>query len=109
MRRPVPLDEIPPIAILTPGLRMPLSHHPLFVDHGELQKADQMLEGGRDGDHRPSADRAATTGLGGIGKVRLSAKFVYRYGQYFASGAFWLSFADPAIIPARWSLAGVPG
>jgi hypothetical protein len=41
--------------------------------------------------------------------VRLTAEFVYRYGQYFASGAFWLSFADPAIIPARWSLAGVPG
>ena len=37
-------------------------------------------------------------GLGGIGKSQLASEFVYRYGQYFLGGVFWLSFAEPEAI-----------
>ena len=52
---------------------------------------------------------AAVTGLGGIGKTQLACEFVYRYGQYFAGGVFWLSFADPAAIPAEIATCGGAG
>ncbi|NIO76338.1 MAG: tetratricopeptide repeat protein, partial [Armatimonadetes bacterium] len=45
-------------------------------------------------------------GMGGIGKTQLAAEFVHRYGQYFAGGVFWLSFADPAAIPAEVAACG---
>jgi hypothetical protein len=50
------------------------------------------------------------TGLGGIGKAHLAREFVYRYGQFFLGGVFWLSFRDPNAVPAEvaacWSAVG---
>ena len=52
---------------------------------------------------------AAASGLGGIGKTQLASEFVHRYGQFFAGGVFWLSFADPAAVPTRSRPAGGRG
>jgi hypothetical protein len=49
---------------------------------------------------------AAASGLGGIGKTQLASEFVHRYGQYFAGGVFWLSFADPAAVPTEVAACG---
>jgi hypothetical protein len=49
---------------------------------------------------------ATVTGLGGIGKTQLASEFVYRYAQYFIGGVFWLSFADPAAVPAEITTCG---
>lgn len=46
------------------------------------------------------------TGLGGIGKTQLACEFVHRYGQFFPGGVFWLSFADPAAVPAEVAMCG---
>jgi hypothetical protein len=48
----------------------------------------------------------AISGIAGIGKSSLASAFLYRYGRYFAGGVFWLSFADPANIPAEIANAG---
>jgi tetratricopeptide (TPR) repeat protein len=37
----------------------------------------------------------------GYGKTQLAAEFVHRYGQFFRGGVFWLSFSDPAAVPAE--------
>ncbi len=39
--------------------------------------------------------------MGGIGKTQLACEFVHRYGQFLAGGVFWVSFADPAAVPAE--------
>lgn len=44
---------------------------------------------------------AVITGYGGVGKTSLANEFVHRYGQYFAGGVFWLSFAQPASVSSE--------
>ncbi|NTV65623.1 MAG: tetratricopeptide repeat protein, partial [Oscillochloris sp.] len=44
--------------------------------------------------------------LGGIGKTNLASEFAHRYGQFFAGGVFWLSFADPNGVPAEVAACG---
>lgn len=83
---------------------MPLSHNPLFVGRDdELQELAGILKAGKTA---AIGQIAAATGLGGIGKTQLAAEFVHRYGQYFAGGVFWLSFADPAAVPAEVAACG---
>jgi tetratricopeptide (TPR) repeat protein len=41
-----------------------------------------------------------------VGKTTVATEFVHRYGGYFAGGVFWLSFADPANVPAEIAQCG---
>ncbi len=50
----------------------------------------------------------ASTGVGGIGKTQLANEFIYRYGQFFDGGVFWLSFADANLVPAEVAACGGP-
>jgi tetratricopeptide (TPR) repeat protein len=102
-----PLKKIPPVAPLPPGSRMPLSPNPLFVGRKvDLKKLAKALKGG---ETAAIGQIAAATGLGGIGKTQLAVEFVHRYGQHFAGGVFWLSFGDPAAIPAEVATCGGRG
>ncbi len=96
----LPLDHIPHPAPLPPGSRMPFSQNPLFVGReDDLKALAKTLKGGGTA-AIGQIQIAAATGLGGIGKTQLASEFVHRYGQYFAAGIYWLSFANPAAIPA---------
>jgi len=103
----MPTDAIPPYATLPQGSRMPFARNPLFVGREQdLQALARALKGGQ---ATAIGQIAAATGLGGIGKTQLASEFVHRYGQYFAGGVFWLSFADPAGIRAEIATCGGPG
>ena len=105
----LPLEVIPAIAPLPTGSRVPFAPNPIFVGRGsQLRALAAMLKngGGQDG-HR--AKIAAITGLGGVGKTQLATEFVHRYGQYFAGGIFWLSFAEANTIAVQVAECGRPG
>jgi hypothetical protein len=86
---------------------MPFRRNPLFVGRAaDLQVLATALKGG---ETAAIGQTAAALGLGGIGKTQLAIEFVHRYGQFFAGGVFWLSFADPAAIPTEVSACGGPG
>jgi tetratricopeptide (TPR) repeat protein len=97
----LPLDEVPTPAALPTSSRMPPRRaNPLFVGRqDELRELAGVLKAG---------NTAAATGLGGIGKSQLAAEFVHRYGQYFASGVSWLSFADAAAIAGQVAVLADP-
>ena len=99
----LPLDRVPDPAALPPRSRMPLSRNPLFVGRdAELTKLAAAL--------KPHGSAALiATGIGGVGKTQLAAEFVHRYGQYFAGGVFWLSFADPAGVETEIAACGGAG
>jgi tetratricopeptide (TPR) repeat protein len=44
--------------------------------------------------------------MGGLGKTQLAVECAYRYGQFFAGGVFWCSFADPEGVPAEVAACG---
>ena len=50
-----------------------------------------------------------TAGIGGVGKTQLAIEAAHRYGQYFAGGVFWLSFANDDQIAAQIVACGGPG
>ncbi|MDY7075909.1 MAG: CHAT domain-containing protein [Chloroflexota bacterium] len=102
----LPLDTIPDPAPLPLSSRMPLSRNPLFVGReADLQALAAALKAGETA-AIGQVEIAAATGLGGIGKTQLASEFVHRYGQFFAGGVFWLSFADPNAIPAEVASCG---
>jgi tetratricopeptide (TPR) repeat protein len=103
----VPEDDIPAQSPLPKGSRMPLSHNDLFVGRQEdLKELARQLKA-RETTAIGQVGTAAATGLGGIGKTQLACEFVHRYGQFFESGVFWMSFADPAAVPAEVAACGV--
>jgi hypothetical protein len=105
----LPLDVIPTVAPLPPHSRMPLSRNPLFVGRErDLRNLARALKGGETV-AIGQVETTATTGLGGIGKTQLASELVHRYGQFFAGGVFWLSFADPEAIPAEIAACGGAG
>src|SRR6185503_11705123 len=103
----LPLDTIPDLAALPPTSRMPLSRNPLFVGReDDLKQLAVTLKGGTTA---AIGQIAAATGLGGIGKTNLATEFVHRYGQFFAGGIFWLSFAEANAVPAEVAACGGAG
>jgi tetratricopeptide (TPR) repeat protein len=99
-------EQLPQPAPLPRGSRMHIASNPLFVGrNSELRALADALHGSTTG---KVGQIAAVTGLGGIGKSQLAATFVHRYGQFFEGGVFWMSFADPASVPAEVALCGGP-
>lgn len=98
----LPVDRIPDVAGSLPlGSRMPLGRNPIFVGREvELRTLGAVLRGG---------GKAAVTGMRGVGKTQLASEFVHRYGQYFAGGVFWLSFADGRAIVGEVAACGGVG
>ncbi|HEX6293027.1 MAG TPA: tetratricopeptide repeat protein [Herpetosiphonaceae bacterium] len=106
---PLPRDRVPPPAPLPPGSRMPLRRNPLFVGRdADLRQLATALHIGTTA-AIGQLEIAAATGLGGIGKTQLACEFVHCYGQFFPGGVFWLSFADPAAVPAEVAACGDTG
>jgi tetratricopeptide (TPR) repeat protein/transcriptional regulator with XRE-family HTH domain len=114
---------IPPPAPLPPGSRVLFQRNPLFVGRtadlralaGALHQG-QALAIGQAADQHPSAGQAtvapgntAVTGIGGMGKTQLAVEFVYRYGQFFAGGVFWINCADPSAITTEIAACGGDG
>jgi tetratricopeptide (TPR) repeat protein len=103
----LPLDTVPQVGMLPPGSRMPLGFNRLFV--GRESEFVQLAAALKAGGAAAIAPLAATTGMGGIGKTQLAAEVTHRYGQYFAGGVFWMSFASADSVPAEIAACGGPG
>ncbi len=86
---------------------MPLAPNPLFV--GREPDLLTLARALKQGSTAAIGPLAAATGLGGIGKTQLASEFAHRYGQHFAGGVFWLSFAEPAGVAAAISQCGGVG
>jgi tetratricopeptide (TPR) repeat protein len=103
----MPLDSLPPHAVLPAGSHMPLACNPLFVGRGD--ELLQIVAALRCGETVALGQVVASTGLGGLGKTQLAVEFVHRYGRFFAGGVFWLSFASPDEIPLQVAACAGPG
>jgi len=99
----LPLVGIPALKTLPDGSRMPLARNPLFVGRTDalvalaaaLKRVDAAI-----------CPTVAIAGMAGVGKTQLASEFVHRYGQYFAGGVFWLSFADASAVPGEIAACG---
>jgi hypothetical protein len=100
----LPLDTLPDPAPLPAGSRMPPRRNPLFV--GREADLRALATAFKEGDTAAIGQTAAASGLGGVGKTQLASEFVHRYGQFFAGGVCWLSFADPAIVATEVAACG---
>ena len=85
---------------------MPHARNALFVGREADLKA--LASALKAGETAAVGQMATVTGLGGIGKTQLASEFVHRYGQYFAGGVLWVSFADPEAVPAEIATSGGP-
>jgi hypothetical protein len=95
----IPLDRVPARAPVPAGSRIQIRPNPLFVGReDDLKDLARAVAGG---EAVAITQVAAVTGMGGIGKTQLAAEFVHRYGQYFAGGVYWLSFANPTAVAAE--------
>jgi tetratricopeptide (TPR) repeat protein len=103
---PLPRAYIPEPAPLPPGSRMPMARNELFV--GREDQLHELAEALQTHGMVAIGQVASVTSLGGIGKTQLAAEFVYRYGQFFTGGVFWLGFADPASVRTEIALCGGP-
>lgn len=91
----------PEYAPLPPCSVMPLHRNALFVGREDiLMRIAGILA---------YSSAVAITGLAGLGKTQLACEFVHRYGQCFAGGVFWLSFADANAVPSEVASGGGVG
>ncbi len=91
--------RVPAPYALPPGSRMPFAANPQFV--GRVADLQQLAAGLDASTTAAISPIVAASGLGGIGKTQLATEFVHRYGQFYPGGVQWLSFADPASVPAE--------
>ncbi|RRR74023.1 MAG: tetratricopeptide repeat-containing protein, partial [Candidatus Viridilinea halotolerans] len=102
----LPTETLAPVAPLPEQHHMPFARNPNFVGReADLVALAYALKG--EGATAAIGSAAATTGLGGVGKTNLATEFAHRYGQFFAGGLFWLSFADPESIPLEIAACGM--
>lgn len=100
-RMPVGDSPVPALAPLPRFARVPYLPNPLFTGRNtELRTLAGHLRTGR---------TVAAVGMGGVGKSQLASALVHRYGQFFAGGVFWLSFADPDGIEREIVACGLEG
>ena len=93
----IPVDVLPEIDGLPGGSRMAFGSNPLFVGRlDDLTAIAVVLKTGS----------VVVSGIGGVGKTQLAIEFVYRYGQFFNGGVFWLSFENPAAIQSEIASCG---
>lgn len=102
----LPLKDVPEPGPLPEGSRMPLSVNPLFVGRGEDLRALARQLSVEKTSVISQVEIAGVSGLGGIGKTQLASEFVHRYGRHFEGGVFWMSFAEPASVPAEVAACG---
>jgi Tfp pilus assembly protein PilF len=96
----MPLDEIPTVAALPPNSRIELEPNRIFV--GREQDFRMLVKQLKQG-----KVSVIIAGIGGIGKTQLAVELAYRYGQYFAGGVYWVSFADLNAIPSEIAECGI--
>ncbi|MBV7328121.1 tetratricopeptide repeat protein [Chloroflexi bacterium TSY] len=103
------VDRIPPRAQFPVHSHMPLSANLNFV--GRQSSLLQIARTFRTGLNLKDSGvkTIAITGTGGLGKTQLASEFVHRYGQFFAGGIFWVSFADPKSIASEIAACGGVG
>lgn len=95
----LPTDVLPAVRTLPPSSQMPLASNALFTGReNELRELARALQAQR--------TSVVAAEMGGVGKTSLAVEFVHRYGYHFAGGVFWLSFAEPASIPAQIATCG---
>jgi tetratricopeptide (TPR) repeat protein len=99
----LPLDRVPDLAALPDVSRMPLARNPFFV--GRTSDLIAIARGLKTPD-TTVCPTVAITGMAGVGKSQLASEFVHRYGQFFAGGVFWLSFADASAVPSEIAACG---
>lgn len=105
----LPLEAIPDVVDELPhGSRSPsFGANAIFVGREEeLRTLAGTLTAGT-GPTRSTI--AGIAGLGGVGKTQLAGEFVYRYGQYFEGGVYWLRFADADNVRAEIAACGSSG
>lgn len=105
----LPINRLPETRPMPIGSRIILSRNPLFVGReGDLHALAAAIKASTT-TAISHTSIAATTGIGGIGKTQLASEFVHRYGQYFAGGVFWMSFADPKAVAVEIAACGGGG
>ena len=102
----LPVDGVPPHAVLPAGSHVPLAPNPLIV--GRAEELLHIARAFKGGDVVALGQVVASTGLGGLGKTQLAVEFVHRYGRYFGGGVFWLSFATAREIPLQVAACAGP-
>ncbi len=92
-------DEVPFPAPLPPGSSVPTTvrrkRHSIVRD-AVLQQVATQLVGRMRG--RQRGNQVVVAGAPGAGKSHLACEFVFRYGQYFQGGVFWLHSANPRLM-----------
>ena len=97
----LPTERVPAVAALPTPHRMKWGANPLFVGReADMQSLAASLKAGT------MTVVAAVAGMGGVGKTQLASEFAHRYGQYFAGGVFWLSFADAKSVDSEIAVCG---
>lgn len=102
----IDVPDLPPPGPQPANARMALWRNPFFTGRRtELRELAQAVVNVIQ--HPGTAARSvAISGFAGMGKTQLACEFVYRYGQFFVGGVFWLSCENPAAIAAEIALCG---